>query len=115
MRVQRWKESPLEQMNALVGRQVLHGDNITMARLLLKKGAVVPLHHHINEQISTITEGSLLFTIGGEETIVSAGESILIPPNVPHRVEALEDSVAIDVFAPIRQDWISGDDAYLRR
>lgn len=115
MRVQRWNETEVEQMNALIGRQVMHTQNMTMARLMLKKGAVVPEHHHINEQISSVTEGSLVFFIGGEEIVVKAGESLVIPPNVPHRVEALEDSVAVDLFAPLREDWLKGDDAYLRR
>ncbi len=115
MRVQRWKDEPMEQMNALMARQVVHGSNITMARLVMKKGAVVPEHHHVNEQITTLMEGRLLFVLAGKEQVLEAGESLVIPPSVPHRVDALEDSVAIDVFAPVRQDWISGDDAYLRR
>jgi quercetin dioxygenase-like cupin family protein len=115
MQVQRWHEAPSEQMNALVARQVVHGANITMARLTLSKGAVVPEHHHVNEQITTITEGKLLFRLNGIEQLLSAGESLVIPPNLPHSVEALEDTVALDVFAPIREDWLRGDDAYLRK
>ena len=115
MRVQRWNETQVEQMNALIGRQVMHTQNMTMARLTMKKGAVVPEHHHINEQISTVMEGSLVFYIGGEEIVIKAGESLVIPPDVPHRVEALEDAVAVDLFAPLREDWLKGDDAYLRR
>lgn len=115
MRVQRWNEESTERMNDLVTRQVIHGVNITMARLVMNKGAVVPEHHHVNEQITTMVEGRLLFLLAGKEQILKAGESLIIPPDVPHRVEALEDSVAIDVFAPVRSDWIRGDDAYLRK
>ncbi len=115
MRVQRWNEEPVERMNALLSRQVVHGVNITMARLVMNKGAVVPLHHHVNEQITTLLEGSLLFVLDGTEQVLNAGESLVIPPDLPHRVEALTDAVAIDVFAPTRADWLRGDDSYLRK
>jgi quercetin dioxygenase-like cupin family protein len=104
-----------EQMNPLLARKVIHGVNTTMARLEITKGAVVPLHHHVNEQMSVMLEGRLLFIVDGVETVVSAGEVMVIPPNVTHRVEALEDSLVLDVFSPLRADWLSGDDAYLRK
>jgi quercetin dioxygenase-like cupin family protein len=109
-----WDSVPVESLNPLIGRQVLHCETMTMARIYLKKGACVPAHSHVNEQISTTLAGKLRFVIGGEEVILEAGESIVIPPNVPHLVDALEDSVALDVFSPAREDWIRGDDAYLR-
>jgi quercetin dioxygenase-like cupin family protein len=109
-----WNGITVEQMNPLVSRQVIHGATITMARLVLKKGAFVPLHSHVNEQISTIESGSLRFEVGGREITVKAGETLVIPPNVPHLAEAHEDCVATDVFSPVREDWVRGDDAYLR-
>ncbi|MCS7026306.1 MAG: cupin domain-containing protein [Bryobacteraceae bacterium] len=115
MQVQHWNELEIEQMNPLVQRQVLHTQNMTMARLMLKKGAVVPEHQHINEQISTVLEGSLIFQIAGQEFLVQAGDSMVIPPNVPHSVSASEDSLVIDLFSPRREDWLRGEDAYLRR
>ncbi|MCC6343300.1 MAG: cupin domain-containing protein [Bryobacterales bacterium] len=115
MQVQRWNQTEVEQMNGSIGRQVLHGSNITVSRLILKKGGVVPVHHHINEQITTLLEGRLMFLMDGKEVLLEAGESLVIPPNVPHRVDVLEDSIALDVFAPVREDWIRGDDAYLRK
>jgi quercetin dioxygenase-like cupin family protein len=105
---------PEEQMNPLVSRRVIHGDTMTVARLRLAKGAVVPIHSHLNEQISIIESGCLRFVIDGEEKIVYPGETVVIPPEAPHMVEALEDSLATDLFSPIREDWIRGDDAYLR-
>ena len=114
MRVQRGKEAEREQMNPLVVRQALHGQNITIARLELKKGAVVPEHHHVIEQIANVLSGKIVFFMEGKELVVDAGESIVVPPNVPHKVEVLEDAVVYDVFAPIREDWLRGDDAYLR-
>ena len=62
--------------------------------------------------------GALKFIFGGaeqgREITVRAGDVLQIPPNVPHMVEVLEDSVATDLFSGRREDWISGDDAYLR-
>jgi quercetin dioxygenase-like cupin family protein len=114
MKHHNWNAIPEEQMNALVGRKVIHGEKITVARLRLAKGAIVPLHSHVNEQISMLESGRMRFVIAGEETILQAGESLQIPPHAPHMVEALEDSLAVDLFSPIREDWIRGDDAYLR-
>jgi len=110
-----WNEIPREQMNSLVVRQMIHGERITLARLTLAKGALVPLHFHVNEQISTVESGRLEFVLDGQQVLIGAGQSLVIPPNVPHSVKALEDSVAIDVFSPVREDWIRGDDAYLRK
>lgn len=110
----RWDGIEPEQMNALVTRQYIVGSNVMLARLTLKKGARVPLHQHHHEQVSNVVEGVLKFLIEGGETIVRAGEILCIPPHVPHEVIALEDSVALDIFNPPREDWIHGDDAYLR-
>jgi quercetin dioxygenase-like cupin family protein len=94
---------------------VLHTPQMTIARLWLKKGAVVPTHHHVNEQVTNVESGSLKFIFPEKTVMVNAGESLRIAPNLPHSVETLEDSVALDLFTPPRADWISGDDAYLRR
>lgn len=106
---------PAEQLNANVTRQAIHTANMTIARLRLRKDAVVPEHHHVHEQVATVEQGALKFFIEGREVILRAGESLAIPSNVPHGVEALEDTIVVDVFSPPRQDWLAGDDAYLRR
>ena len=111
----KWKDIEVEQLNPLIGRQFVVGKDVMVARVLLKKGANVPLHHHHNEQITYILEGALEFLIGGERIVVHAGEVLCIPPNVPHEANALEDTVDLDIFNPPRQDWIDRDDAYLRR
>jgi len=114
MSLHKWSEIAAEQMNPLVSRKAIHGETITIARLVLRKGAVVPVHSHVNEQIANLEAGKLRCVVNGEETILQGGESLQIPPNVPHMVEALEDCAVIDVFSPVREDWIRGDDAYLR-
>lgn len=115
MKLYQWDEVEKEQMNPQIARQVIHGEKMTVARIHLAKGAVVPLHSHANEQVTLLERGKLRFTISGEERVVDAGQIVQIPPDAPHLVEALEDSVAVDLFSPVREDWIRGDDAYLRR
>lgn len=115
MSLYRWNEIRKEQLNPLCARQVIHSERMTVARLYLAKGAIVPEHHHENEQITTVEQGRLKMVLNGVETLMEAAQSVVIPPNVPHWVEALEDTVAVDVFSPGREDWKRGDDAYLRK
>ena len=110
----RWDDVEREEMSEGIARRVIHSERMTTARIYLAKGSVVPRHHHDNEQLSHVLEGRLLFEFDSGDVEAAAGEVVEIPSEVPHRVTALEDSVAMDVFAPIRGDWISGDDAYLR-
>ncbi len=110
----RWADIEPEPMNPLVTRQYIVGAHTMLARLALKKGARVPSHHHFHEQISHVVKGALNFFIDGRQLTVRAGEILCILPHAPHEVVALEDSVALDIFNPPRQDWIDGDDAYLR-
>jgi quercetin dioxygenase-like cupin family protein len=110
-----WDELEKEALNDKTARQYVTGKKAMLARLFFKKGALVPTHQHESEQISYILEGALLFRLEGKEVKVSKGQVLLIPSNVPHSAEALEDTVDLDVFSPIRQDWIDKDDAYLRR
>ncbi|HVT99107.1 MAG TPA: cupin domain-containing protein [Acidobacteriaceae bacterium] len=106
----------LEHLNPLIDRQFVHGERTMLARVILRKGAIVPRHSHENEQITYILEGALRFTMGdGQVLTVGAGEVLVIPSNMPHQAEALEDTVDLDVFAPPRADWIAGTDAYLRK
>jgi len=113
-----WESVPEEQLNHLLTRRFVTGEQAMLARLELKKGCLVPRHSHPNEQISYIVTGALRFLLGDEaapvEKIVHAGEVLVIPGGLPHSAEALEDTVDFDVFAPPRQDWIAKDDSYLR-
>jgi quercetin dioxygenase-like cupin family protein len=115
MQVHSWEQIEKEQLNPLSRRQVIHGETMTVARIHLKKGCVVPQHNHHNEQISMVEQGSLRFNLDGAERVLGAGELVRIPPNLPHSVQALEDCVVVDLFSPPREDWIRGDDAYLRK
>lgn len=111
----RLKDMPVEHLNPLIDRQFVSGERSMLARLVLRKGSIVPLHSHENEQITYILEGSLKFIVQGEEITVRAGEVLVIPSHLPHSAEALEDTIDLDVFCPPRADWINGTDAYLRK
>ena len=110
-----WSTVPLEDLNPLFKRQFVVGEDIMVARVLMKKGCIVPLHSHHNEQVTYILEGALKFWIDGKELVVNAGEVLTIPRNMPHKAEALEDTVDLDIFNPPRADWINKTDQYLRK
>lgn len=110
-----WEKVPREELKPTLARQVIHADNVTVARMYLRKGCVVPEHSHHNEQISMVEQGSAKFVLAGEERVLKAGDVVRIPPHVRHSVVATEDCVALDLFSPRREDWIRGDDAYLRK
>ncbi len=105
-------------MTEQIERRFVHGERAMVAQVFLRKGAIVQTHTHESEQITYILEGALRLWLGanGEQDVtVHAGEILTIPSNIPHRAEALEDTLDLDVFSPPRQDWIDKTDAYLRR
>ena len=113
----RVSEQPVEELNPLISRSLITGERTMLAHVYLKKGAVVPMHSHDNEQITYVLSGALRFRIGNggpQDLVVRTGEVLHLPGNVPHEAEALEDTIDVDVFTPPRQDWLDGDDAYLR-
>ncbi len=109
-----WMSIKPESMSEKITRKFIHGDKIMLAEIRLKKGAVVPEHTHESEQISWIIEGELLFELEGEKIAVGEGEVLVIPSGVPHKATALQDTLDIDLFSPIRRDWIDNNDQYLR-
>ena len=89
-----------------------------LTHVYMKKGCLVPMHHHENEQITYVLEGALKFWVGSEDAepiVVRTGEVLVLPSNVPHKAEALEDTLDVDVFSPPRRDWLEGTDDYLRQ
>ena len=114
----RWDDMPKERVSDLLQRRLITGERMMLAHVYLDKGCVVPKHSHDNEQLTYILEGALRFWLGEdgqEEVIVRAGEVLVIPPNLPHKAEALEDTLDVDIFSPPRQDWLDKTDEYLRR
>jgi quercetin dioxygenase-like cupin family protein len=89
-----------------VTRRTLNEGSLTMlCEIELARGSVVPLHTHPHEQIGYLSRGRLLFVIGDELRELQAGDSWCVPGDVPHGVTALEDSIAIDIFAPPRDEY----------
>ena len=109
-----WDEMEKEVLSPTIGRKIISGERAMVSQVFLGKGAVVPEHHHESEQITYILEGALEFLIEGRRIVVGKGQVLLIPSNVPHAAVALEDTLDLDIFSPIRHDWLKKDDAYLR-
>ncbi len=111
----RWDDMPKEVVTNSISRRLVTGDDMMLAHVYLDKGAIVPQHSHHNEQLTYILEGALHFWIGedgSQEIVVSAGEVLHIPSNIPHRAQALEDTLDVDIFSPPREDWLNGTDSY---
>ena len=110
-----WSGLAQEQLNEKFSRKFVYGEKIMVAQIFLKKGCLVPEHHHESEQMTLVVTGLLRFQFGPEEKVVGTNHAMNIPSNVKHAVVALEDTLAYDIFSPIRHDWLAGDDAYLRK
>lgn len=111
----RWDDIPLERVTDVIDRKLITADRIMLAHVFLKKGSVVPMHSHENEQLTYLLGGSLKFWIGSEDAVpivVKEGEVLHLPSNVPHKAQALEDTFDVDIFSPPRQDWLDGTDTY---
>ena len=109
-----WDQLEREVLNPRIWRKVITGEKAMVAQVFIAKGGVVPVHQHESEQITYILEGALEFEIEGRSIVVSAGQVLRIPSNVPHQAVALADTLDLDIFSPIREDWLSGRDDYLR-
>jgi quercetin dioxygenase-like cupin family protein len=113
----RWDDLPKEPLKEDLSRRLISTERMMIAQVFLEQGAVVPSHSHENEQLTYILEGTLRFWLGEDESQivdVAAGEVLHIASWVPHRAEALEQTLDVDIFCPPRQDWLDGSDSYLR-
>jgi len=113
-----WEQLPRETVSPMLDRRLITGERMMLAHVYLKKGCIVPKHSHENEQITYILEGELKFWIGEDESQVvhvRAGEVLHIPSHVPHKAEALVDTLDVDIFDPPRRDWLDKTDSYLRK
>jgi unsaturated pyranuronate lyase len=115
VRLHRWDEIALEKVTEMISRKIVTGEREMVAQIYLKRGALVPMHSHESEQMTYILSGALKFLVGGEEITVREGEVLHIPSWVPHQAEALDDTFEIDIFSPIRQDWLDGTDDYFQK
>ena len=109
MSLHRWDEIALEKVTEMISRKIVSGEREMLAQIYLKRGALVPLHAHDSEQMTYILQGALRVIVGGEEITVREGEILHIPASTPHQSEALEDTFELDVFSPVRKDWLMVD------
>ena len=114
-RLHRWDEIALEKVTETISRKIVTGEREMLTQIYLKRGALVPLHRHESEQMTYVLQGGLKFLVGGEEVIVREGEVLVIPSWMEHQAEALDDTLTLDIFSPVRQDWLDGTDDYFRQ
>jgi quercetin dioxygenase-like cupin family protein len=115
VRLHRWDEIDLEKVTEMISRKIVTGEREMVAQVYLKKGALVPMHSHESEQMTYVLQGALKFLINGEEITVREGEVLHIPSWIGHQAEALDDTFELDLFSPIRQDWLDRTDAYFQK
>jgi quercetin dioxygenase-like cupin family protein len=106
VQLHRWDEIALEKVTELLSRKIVAGEREMLVQSYVKRGCLVPMHAHDSEQMTYVLHGALKFLIGGEEITVREGEVLHIPSGVEHQAEALEDTFELDVFSPLRQDWL---------
>lgn len=81
------------------------GERTLLSEVTFVKDGVVPMHSHPHEQIGYVARGAIEFTIGNRIAVLRAGDAYVIPGSVPHGCRALEDSLAIDIFSPVREEY----------
>jgi len=105
-RLHRWDEIALDKVTELLSRKIVSGEREMLVQIYVKRGCLVPMHAHASEQMTYVLQGALRFLVGGEEITVREGEVLHIPSGVEHQAEALEDTFELDLFSPIRQEWL---------
>ena len=113
-----WDDVPTEQVTPKMERKLVYGEKVMVAKMKFKDGFLVPLHSHVNEQVTQVISGTIRFWFGAnKEQVVDlmAGEVVVIPSNVPHEALMIGDVEEVDTWAPIREDWLEGSDNYLRK
>jgi quercetin dioxygenase-like cupin family protein len=100
-----WDTVPSEEVSPLQSRKVIHTPKATFVRITSRKGASVPLHHHVHEQVTIMVSGAFRFTTPEKTLELSTGDILRLPSDVPHQAEALEDSITLEIFTPAREDW----------
>ena len=110
-RLHRWDEIALEKVTEMISRKVVTGEREMIGQIYLKRGALVPMHSHESEQLTYVLQGAMKFLIAGEEITVREGEVLHIPSWVPHQAEALDDTFELDIFSPIRSDWVEDQES----
>src|SRR5579862_6237466 len=115
IQVCKWDDVPLEKVSETLSRKLITGQREMVTQIFMKRGCLVPTHSHESEQITYVVTGALKFSVAGREVVLRAGDVLCIPSWMEHSAEALEETLEMDIFSPIRQDWLDKTDAYLRK
>lgn len=97
----------IQTLDGIEQKTLVYGDKTLMVEFRLQKGAALPLHSHPHEQIGYLVRGQIRLMVGADVHEVLPGDSWCIPGNVLHRAEIVEESVAVEVFSPVRKDYLS--------
>jgi quercetin dioxygenase-like cupin family protein len=102
-----WNRIPKEQLAAGVERQMIVGENIMICRLQFAPNIITPAHDHPHEQMTIVERGRVLFTIGTDQRVAQAGDVLHFPSGTWHGATMLDEEVVlIDIFSPIREDFL---------
>jgi quercetin dioxygenase-like cupin family protein len=106
----RWDEIALDKVTEMLSRKIVTGEREMLVQVYMKRGCLVPLHSHQSEQMTYVLQGALKFLVAGEEITVREGEVIHIPSGIEHQAEALDDTFELDIFSPIRAEWLTANE-----
>ena len=113
-----WASVPTEIVNPSMSRQIVSGEKLMIAKMKFRDGFIVPLHHHVHEQVTQVISGQMRFWFGEnkDQTMdLHPGDVVVIPSNLPHEAQMIGEVEEIDTWAPPRQDWLDKTDDYLRK
>lgn len=102
------EEGYIEVIEGISRKTLVFGDKALLAEFKLQKGKNLPAHKHPEEQVGYLVAGHIILQINGEGYEMNSGDSWAIPGDVEHSAEIIADSIAIEVFAPVRKDYIPG-------
>ena len=109
MQTYKWDTVAVERLTDSIRRRMIVGTKEMLVRWEFDKGAIAARHSHPHEQIVVMVQGKLRLKVGDAETVMGRDDIVVIPPNMPHEAEALEDTVVIDIFSPPREDFLTGN------
>ena len=113
-----WESVIEEEVNSQMKRKIIHGEKLMIVKMRFKDGFIVPMHSHMNEQITQVSKGTIRFWLNNEESDpidVNEGEFIIIPGVVPQKALMIGEVEETDTWTPPREDWINGTDDYLKQ
>jgi quercetin dioxygenase-like cupin family protein len=110
-----WTNVEKEKLSDALSRQAVYGEKATIGRFSVKRGGGTPRHSHPSEEYALLQSGTLKYTFDDHEVLLHADDFLVVPPNVPHAIYAVEDTEVVYFFSPAREDWLRGEDQYLRK